>query len=102
MPTELKESPTNIEARSPAAPPSPLRSIRLKERVGDRVFRYIVLGFGLIVIALAAGMFYKLAVSSKLAWKEFGWRFFFSSTWDPVQEVYGALPFIYGTLVSAA
>jgi phosphate transport system permease protein len=32
----------------------------------------------------------------------FGWSFFISSTWDPVANQFGALPFIYGTLVTSA
>jgi phosphate transport system permease protein len=91
------------ELRSPAAAaPSPLRRSRLKERAGDRAFRYFVLLFGLVIIGLAVAMSVELALNSKLAWKEFGWKFLVTSTWDPVEEVYGALPFIYGTLVSSA
>ncbi|HVV72911.1 MAG TPA: phosphate ABC transporter permease subunit PstC, partial [Verrucomicrobiae bacterium] len=33
--------------------------------------------------------------------KKFGWRFLVSSDWDPVNEQFGALPFIFGTLVSS-
>jgi phosphate transport system permease protein len=33
--------------------------------------------------------------------KRFGWGFLITSTWDPVAENFGALPFIYGTVVSA-
>ncbi len=87
---------------SPAAPPNPLRSIRLTERAGDRAFRYVVLGFGAVVVLLAAAMFGELAINSRLAWKNFGLKFLWTSTWDPVEEVFGALPFIYGTLVSSA
>src|SRR5258706_12812034 len=101
MTIQLQEK-SEIETRSPAAPPRPLRSLRPKERAGDRVFRYTVLVFGLSVIALAGAMFVELARNSQLAWKEFGWKFLFTSTWDPVQEVYGAFPFIYGTLVTSA
>jgi len=36
-----------------------------------------------------------------LAMKKFGVRFLVTSTWDPVAEQFGALPFIYGTLVSS-
>jgi len=36
-----------------------------------------------------------------LALQKFGWRFLSSSEWDPVNEQFGALPFIFGTLVSS-
>lgn len=61
-----------------------------------------MLAFGLTVIALAVAIFVELARNSTLAWKEFGFKFLVTDVWDPVQEVYGALPFIYGTVVSAA
>ena len=32
---------------------------------------------------------------------EVGWGFLWSSTWDPVTEEFGALPFIYGTVVTS-
>jgi phosphate transport system permease protein len=38
---------------------------------------------------------------SSLSWHAFGLRFFATSDWDPVNEQFGALPFIYGTLVSS-
>lgn len=68
---------------------------------GDRFFRTVVLGFGILVIAIATGMFLELLFNSKMAWREFGPSFLWTSTWDPVEEIFGALPFIYGTLVSS-
>lgn len=44
---------------------------------------------------------YELAVRSGASWHAFGLKFFASSEWDPVSEKFGALPFIYGTLVSS-
>jgi phosphate transport system permease protein len=40
-------------------------------------------------------------VGSQLSWHAFGWKFFAQSDWNPVEDRYGALPFIYGTLVSS-
>lgn len=73
-----------------------------RERAGDRLFRRILMGFGLAVIALTAVLAWQLSVNSSLAWKNFGFGFLWSREWDPVLEVFGALPFIYGTLVSSA
>jgi len=92
------------EQKASTAPAStfPPRKVRFHERAGDRLFRYFVLAFGLTVILIAAAIFLKLAVNSKLAWQKFGLSFLWTQTWDPVQEIFGALPFIYGTLVSSA
>lgn len=73
-----------------------------RERAGDRLFRRTVLGFGLVVIALALAMAVKLAYNSRLAWAEFGPSFLWTSVWDPVEERFGAWPFIFGTLYSSA
>jgi phosphate transport system permease protein len=43
-----------------------------------------------------------LALKSLPAIRAFGWRFLVTSTWDPVAGSFGALPFVYGTLVSSA
>jgi phosphate transport system permease protein len=88
---------------SPAAPlPVPLRMRRLRERAGDRLFRLFVMGFGGSVIVLAGAIFWQLIKTSHLAWQKFGLPFIWTSVWDPVNDVYGALPFIYGTVVSSA
>ncbi len=44
----------------------------------------------------------QLWVNSAESRHAFGWRFFISQEWDPVFNKYGALPFIYGTLVTSA
>jgi phosphate transport system permease protein len=44
---------------------------------------------------------YELTVRSRLSLAHFGFRFFIGTTWDPVGGDFGALPFIYGTLVSS-
>ena len=44
---------------------------------------------------------YELVHRSSLSWHAFGFKFFAASDWNPVSEQFGALPFIYGTLVSS-
>ncbi len=54
---------------------------------------------GLILLLFSIGLFlFRTALPSI---QEFGWHFAFTSTWDPVREVFGALPVIYGTIVSS-
>lgn len=68
---------------------------------GDRAFKWITLLMALSVFVLIALIGYELAHGSRLALKRFGWHFLASSDWDPVNEQFGALPFIFGTLVSS-
>ena len=60
-----------------------------------------MLACGLCVLALVGLIVYELATKSSLSWHAFGFKFFFSSDWDPVNDQYGALPFVYGTIVSS-
>ena len=46
-------------------------------------------------------MFVELVYHSRLAISKFGLGFFVGNDWDPVGGDFGALPFIYGTLVSS-
>ena len=69
---------------------------------GDRAFRWLTLFMALSIFVLIALIGFELANGSKLSLQKFGWHFLVSSSWDPVNEVFGALPFICGTLVSSA
>jgi phosphate transport system permease protein len=68
---------------------------------GDRAFKWLTLALALVVFVLIAVIGYELAHGSQMALRKFGWRFLASSEWDPVNEQFGALPFIFGTLVSS-
>jgi phosphate transport system permease protein len=68
---------------------------------GDRAFKWFTLLMALTVFVLIVLIGEELAHGSRLALRKFGWRFLFSSEWDPVNEQFGALPFIYGTVVSS-
>lgn len=62
---------------------------------------WLTLLMALSVFALIALIGYELAYGSQLALRKFGWHFLISTDWDPVREQFGALPFIFGTLVSS-
>src|SRR5438105_3917648 len=73
----------------------------VQRRFGDRVFKWLTLLMALSVFALIVLVGFELWRGSHLALQKFGWRFLSSSEWDPVNEQFGALPFIFGTLVSS-
>jgi phosphate transport system permease protein len=60
-----------------------------------------MLACGLAVLGLLILIVYELVTRSALSWHAFGFKFFSGSDWDPVNEQFGALPFVYGTLVSS-
>jgi len=53
------------------------------------------------VLGILVLIVYELVHRSSLSWHAFGFKFFAASDWNPVSEQFGALPFIYGTLVSS-
>ena len=55
----------------------------------------------LAVFVLIGLIGYELAANSQPSIHKFGWHFLFSSEWDPTNDIYGALPFILGTVVSS-
>lgn len=73
-----------------------------KHNLGDVIFKYTTMIFAIIVLSLILLMGFEMYQDSKPAIMKFGWGFLAGTTWDPVQEAYGALPFIFGTLVSSA
>jgi phosphate transport system permease protein len=56
---------------------------------------------GLSVLGLVGVIIYELITRSSLSWHAFGLKFFYHSEWDPVNEQFGALPFVYGTILSS-
>lgn len=69
--------------------------------IADRIFKYAMLLCGAAVLATLVLIVYQLVLRSGLSWHAFGMKFFVGRDWDPVNEQFGALPFIYGTLVSS-
>ncbi len=70
--------------------------------LADLVFKYLTALFAAGVLLLVALMGYEMYRAAGLAIQKFGWEFFAQSNWDPVLDEYGALPFVYGTLVSSS
>src|SRR6266508_3458280 len=67
----------------------------------DRIYRRVLTGFALALPFLILVIIGVLLVNALPALKRFGPSFLFTSTWDPVAEVYGAAPMIFGTLASS-
>src|SRR2546427_8502208 len=70
-------------------------------RLGEKAFEWLTLAMALAVVVLVILIGWQLWHGSSVAMKKFGFHFLATSTWDPVAEQFGALPFIYGTLVSS-
>src|SRR5947209_7429599 len=70
-------------------------------RVADVTFKILVWLCAACVLAIVGFILIQLIQGSWLSLRKFGWKFFIGSDWDPVNGNFGAVPFIYGTLVSS-
>jgi phosphate transport system permease protein len=70
-------------------------------REGDEIARLITFLFAASVVLITAMLVYVLWINSALPRHKFGLRFLVTQVWDPVMDQYGALPFIYGTVVTS-
>jgi phosphate transport system permease protein len=68
----------------------------------DRLFRYTLLATVVFVLLALASAALSMLWGGREALADQGWTFFLSSDWNPVENKYGALTPIYGTLVTAA
>jgi phosphate transport system permease protein len=88
--------------RARAGPQSRARNFLQRLRNGDEVAHLITLLSAASVLLVTFLLVYELYLNSTLSRAKFGWGFLTGRTWDPVLEHFGALPFIYGTVVSSA
>jgi phosphate transport system permease protein len=78
------------------------RSFLSKLREGDEIARLITFLFAASVVLLTLLLVFELWQGSVLPRHKFGFNFFRTTVWDPVFDQFGALPFIFGTLVTSA
>jgi phosphate transport system permease protein len=72
-----------------------------RRRIGDSLFSGLTGAFTFFTGAILLALLIVLAIQAWPSIERFGVSFFTSSVWDPVKEVFGALPAVFGTLVSS-
>src|SRR5690348_9774688 len=72
-----------------------------RQRLGDTLFRGLTQAFAISVLVLLAGVIVSLAAGAMPAFRKFGFDFLVNEAWNPVKETFGALPAIYGTVLTA-
>ena len=94
--------PTPEIALAASAEPKPSRRPRAGANPGDRAWGAALVAVGCAVLLLAGLIVYTLLHASQPLWQTTRVdQFLRSSDWDPVNDAFGALPFIYGTLVTS-
>ncbi len=77
------------------------RSALERARRADILFKGAVYGCSLLFLFIVVGIFIELVMGSRQALGTFGLSFLWTSSWNPVTSQFGALPLIYGTVVSS-
>ena len=97
-------SPAGLSSPKESPPQSAVRLFLLSRgnsALADGVFSGLMLLCAFSIFAIVGLILFELISRSRLTIEKFGIGFFFHSAWDPVNGNFGALPFIYGTLVSS-
>jgi phosphate transport system permease protein len=101
MPSLAKVDPAS-KLRKPTAALEKIRSSRpASSKVPDAIFHLIIVLSAISVFAIVVLVVWELVTKSQLSLHQFGLKFFYGHDWDPVNGEFGAMPFIYGTLVSS-
>jgi phosphate transport system permease protein len=77
------------------------RALAQTGNTGDTIFRAALFFAALLLLLTMMAMVIALAVNSQLSIRKFGFDFLTSRVWNPIKGEFGALPFIYGTMVSS-
>jgi phosphate transport system permease protein len=87
-----------MERSAPAGRPG---GRRVRAPWADRLFALAAHGAAWLTLALLLGILISLIAGASPAIKEYGLSFLWRSEWDPVQDRYGGLVMIYGTLMTS-
>jgi phosphate transport system permease protein len=74
---------------------------RVSRWSADEVFRQTLTALAALVMLVMVLIVAETIQGAGPSIHAFGWRFFISTDWDPVAEKFGALPYLYGTLVTS-
>ncbi len=77
------------------------RALSPTGNTGDAIFRSLLLAAALLMLVIVGTMILALAAKSMPSIRQFGFSFITGREWNPVKSEFGALPFIYGTIVSS-
>lgn len=98
LPPSSYQDKSKMERTSPRGEPPPRRRVL---PWADAAFSMIAHGAAWVTLLMLVGIIASLVVGAMPAIREFGLGFLFSTEWDPVQEKFGGLVMIYGTLMTS-
>lgn len=84
-----------------SAPTAAMMAVVKRQRLQDFLFHKVTMGFSLLVLIALLGIIASLWMSAWPAFEKFGFGFIWSDEWDIVNDKFGALIAIYGTIMSS-
>lgn len=87
-----------------STPPAKTKSWKINRNThfADKIFSNLTLFFAMVVVGILVSLVIVLAIDAMPAVNKFGFSFITNSSWDAVKVIFGALPAIFGTLLSSA
>src|SRR6185312_7877087 len=95
--------PLRVITSSPEAILKAKKRLRLSFRQirRENIFNKTLMIMGLVMIILVVGILLTLIVQSMPSIKALGLKYIWGRTWNPVEDIYGAWPFLLGTLLTS-
>jgi len=100
-PSTARSMPGSAQTVATPRGPTPRRLTLMSGVFADRCFAWLARGAALLTLGLLIAILGSLLVGAWPAIHEYGLGFLTSSVWDPVQDQYGGLVMIYGTLATS-
>jgi phosphate transport system permease protein len=82
-------------------PSTPDETFQARQRLGDRLFGWAALGSGLLVVLVLGAIALTTTTKAWPAFHQAGWKFFTSDEWVGSQKLFGARPFIFGSILTS-
>lgn len=93
--------PSAVDGRTGGSGIRRLFPSRTRGNLADQIYGILLKLFGVVLPLLFLFIVLRIGEEAWLAIREFGWGFITSTDWNPVLAEFGALPFIYGTILSS-
>ncbi len=88
-------------ANEPIQNITPSGEVKRRFSSSDKVYRLLLTACAALILVIVVTMLVVIGQGSWLSIREFGFSFLYGQVWDPIKGEFGALPFIYGTVLSA-
>src|SRR5579859_6276280 len=92
---------STVTKADPASPAGSAHPLMHRRPLGDRGFQLLALFSGLLVLIILVLIAYTTAQQSTTWFSTAGFKGIFSTDWDPTNNKFGAMDFLYGTVISS-